>query len=217
MGVDGIKTEAHLSKDCAVILRFLPFLVIEEKKVAIKELKLRTIKKVMVEDGEPIPTLREMFEDCGDKIRYNFDIRDIGTGKQIIDVAEEYGLLEKTEITKPVSYQHPFDTLLKPLRDKNKDIILINSLFSENQIMRDNYALLDQMKALNVQVVNLNHQRFNLDLFKRVKKVGFKFYVWGIRFQRFLEKYYTLNYEGDYIDGIYSSSPEKLIELRNRL
>ena len=33
MGVDGIKTEAHLSKDVFVILRFLPFLIINGEKI----------------------------------------------------------------------------------------------------------------------------------------------------------------------------------------
>jgi len=216
MGVDGIKTEAHLSKDGYILLRFLPFLIIEEKKVAINELKLNTIKKVKLENGEPIPTLREIFEDFGDKIRYNFDIRDVDTGKKIIDVAEKYGLLEKTEITKPVSYQYPFETLLKPLRGKNKDIILINSLYSEKQIMQDNYLLLEQMKALDIQVVNLSHHRFNLDIFKRVKKAGFKFYVWGVLFKYFLKKYYNLRCEGGFIDGIYSFFPEKLIEIKTK-
>ena len=214
IGVDGIKTEAHLSHDGCVILRFLPYLIIEEKKVSISDLIISAIKDVKVENDEPVPTLRETFEDCGDKVRYNFDIWDYETGKIIIDIAEEYNLLEKIELTKPANYKHPFETLLKPLREKNKDIILINSLFSETQITQDNYLLLDQMKTLNVQVVNLRYQSFNLELFNRVKKASFNFYVWGVRELSFMKKFYNLNYKGEHIDGIYSSFPEKLIDLR---
>ena len=162
MDVDGIKTEAQLSKDEVVLLRFLPYLVIKGKKTLIKELKLKDIKLFKLENGESIPTLQEMFEMFGNKIRYNFDIFKVETGKKIIEVAKQYDLIENIELTKPVAYTGSFDSLLKPLREKNEDIILINSLFSDKQITHNNYTLLDQMKKLNVQVINLNHHRFNL-------------------------------------------------------
>lgn len=214
MGVDGIKTEAQLSKDGVVILRFLPFLIVEGKKIPIKELKLKDIKLFKLENGESIPTLEEMFKMFNDKIRYNFDIFKIETGIKIIEIAEKYNLIEKIEITKPVAHTGSIDSLLKPLREKNKDVILINSLFSDTQITQENYSLLDQMKKLNVQVVNLNHHRFNFEIFKHVKKAGFKFYVWGVLFRYFMKKYLNLNFEGNKIDGIYTNFPDKLVQLR---
>ena len=45
MGVDGIKTEAQLSKDGVVLLRFFPFLVIKGKKTPINELNLEEINR----------------------------------------------------------------------------------------------------------------------------------------------------------------------------
>jgi glycerophosphoryl diester phosphodiesterase len=217
MGVDGIKTEALLSKDDFVILRFLPFLIINGEKTRINELNLEDIKEIKLENNESIPTLNEMFEQCKDKIRYNFDIRNVETGKKIIDLALEYDLLENVELTRPVSYTKPFYTLLKPLREKNRDIILINSLYSDKQITHDHYTLLDQMKKIEIQVVNLNHHRFNLEVFKRVKKMGLKFYVWGVLFRYFMKKYLTLNYKGKGIDGIYTNYPDKLVQLRKLL
>ena len=216
MGVDGIKTEAQLSKDGIVFLRFLPFLVIDGKKIPIKELSFKDIKFYKLENGESIPTLEEMFEMFNDKIRYNFDIFKVETGIKVIEVAEQYDLIENIELTKPVAFTGSFDSLLKPLREKNKDVILINSIFSDKQITRDNYVLLDQMKKLNVQVINLNHHRFNLEVFKRVKKAGFKFYVWGVLFRYFMKKYLNLNYNGQIIDGIYTNFPDKLVELREK-
>ena len=217
IGVDGIKTEARLSRDGEVILRFLPFIIINGNKILLKEANLEMIKQVKLEDNEEIPTLHEMFEEFNDKIRYNFDIWNVETGIKIIDVAKEYHLLKKVEITKPASYRHSFQDLFKPLREKSRDVTLINSLFSEKQIMQDNYALLEQMKELNVQVVNLSHHRFNLDIFLRVKKTGFKFYVWAVLFKYFMKKYLNLNQEGETIDGIYTNSPDKLVKLRKNM
>ncbi|HEC40799.1 MAG TPA: hypothetical protein ENI29_21325 [bacterium] len=77
--------------------------------------------------------------------------------------------------------------------------------------------MLDQMKKLKVQVINLNHHRFNLDIFKRVKRAGFKFYLWGVLFKHFMKKYLNLSYEGEFIDGIYTNYPDKLVELRSEV
>ena len=104
MGVDGIKTEAQLSKDGIIILRFYPFTIIDGKKIRINDLNLKEIKQIKLENDESIPTLYEMFEEFKDRIRYNFDIRDVKTGSKIIDLALDYDLLEKVEITRPVGY-----------------------------------------------------------------------------------------------------------------
>ena len=216
MGVDGIKTEAQLLKDGEVILKFYPFIFIEGKKTLLKELNLDDIKQVKLENNESIPTLRNMFEEFNDRIRYNFDIFSVETGLKIIDIADEYGLLDKVEISKPVAYRGTNESLFKPLRDRNKDFTLVCSLFSDKQILQNNYRLLTQMKEMNVQVINLNHHRFDLEIFNRVKKAGFKFYLWAVLFKYFMRKYLKLNYNGHIIDGLYTNFPDKLVELREK-
>lgn len=217
MGVDGIKTEAQTTSDGEVILKFFPYINIGGKKTKIRDLQIKAIKQVKLENGESIPTLRELFNAFGDKIRYNFDIFTVETGLHIIDVAGEYGLLNKIEITKPVAHTKSAESLFKPLKRRYKDIKLICSLFSDAQISQDNYSLLNKMKKLKVQVINLNHHRFNLDIFRRVKKAGFKFYLWGVLFKHFMKKYLALSYEGENVDGIYTNYPDKLIEVRNTI
>lgn len=155
-----------------------------------------------------------MFETFKDKIRYNFDVFKVETGLKIIDIAKQYDLIDKIEITKPATYRKSFDSLLKPLREKNERITLVNSLYSDKQIIQDNFLLLDQMKKLNIQVVNLCHHRFNHEIFRRVKKDGFKLYLWAVLFKYFMKKYLNLKYEGKVVDGIYTNYPDKLIKLR---
>jgi glycerophosphoryl diester phosphodiesterase len=217
IGVDGIKTEAQLTKDGEIILQFLPFLVMENKKSFIQDLNLDTIKRVELENGESIPTLKEMFKAFNDKIRYNFDIFTVETGLKIIEVAEEYNLIDKVEITKPVGHTKSADSLFKPLRKRNNDITLVCSLYSDKQISDNNYRHLDHMKELDVQVINLAHHRFNLEVFSQVKKAGFKFYLWSVLFKYFMRKYMNLDYKGYTIDGIYTNYPDKLIKLRSEI
>ncbi|MHA2035818.1 MAG: glycerophosphodiester phosphodiesterase [Promethearchaeota archaeon] len=217
MGVDGIKSEAQLTKDGDIILQFLPFLVIENKKNFIQDLNLETIKQVKLENDESIPTLNEIFEAFGDKIRYNFDIFQVETGLKIIEVAEEYDLIDKVEITKPVAHTKSAESLFKPLRQKSRDITLICSLYSDKQIYENNYRHLELMKELGVNVINLAHHRFNLEVFSQVKKAGFKFYLWSVLFKYFMRKYMNLDYNGYTIDGIYTNYPDKLVKLRSEI
>ena len=215
MGVDGIKTEAQLTNDGEVILQFFPFAVIDGKKNLIQEMDLKTIKQVKLENDESIPTLYELFETFKNKIRYNFDIFKVETGLKIIEIAKEYDLVHNVEITKPVAHTKSAVSLFKPLRKKSRDITFVCSLFSDKQISENEYQLLHNMKKLKVQVINLNHHRFNLDVFKRVKKEGFKFYLWAVLFKYFMKKYLFLDHKGHGIDGIFTNFPDKLVEVRS--
>ncbi|MHA2392143.1 MAG: glycerophosphodiester phosphodiesterase [Promethearchaeota archaeon] len=217
MGVDGVKTEAQLTKDNEIVLKFLPFVVINGKKTLIRDLSLNSIKKVKLENGEPIPTLQEMFKAFNDKIRYNFDIFQPETGENIIEVAQDYNLIEKIELTKPVALTKSPDILFKPLRKKSKDVTLICSFFSDKQISVDDYKLLKDMRKLDVQVINLNHHRFNFEVFKRIKDAGLDFYLWGVLFKYFMRKYLKLTYKDYIIDGIYTNYPDKLVNLRSEI
>jgi glycerophosphoryl diester phosphodiesterase len=217
MGVDGIKTEAQLLNDGEIVLKFLPFVIIEGNKLLLKDLNLEDIKHLRLGNNESILILHNLFDEFKDRIRYNFDIFGVETGLKIIDIAEEYGLLDNIEITKPVAHTKAAETLFEPLRKRYKDIKLVCSLFSDTQISQENYKLLDKMEKLHIQVLNLNHHRFNLEVFKRVKRAGFKFYLWGVLFKYFMRKYLTLSYKGKIVDGIYTNYPDKLINLRNSI
>ena len=217
MGVDGIKTEAQLAKDGEIFLQFLPYILNEGQKRLIKDIDYETIKHIKLENGESIPTLHDLFKTFKDKIKYNFDIFKVETGIQIIEIATEYNLVDKVEITKPVAHTKSAESLFKPLREKSKEVTLICSLFSDTQISEDDYGLLKHMKELDVQVINLNHHRFNLEIFNQVKEAGFRFYLWGVLFKFFMRKYLKLSYKGQKIDGIYTNYPDKLVKLRSKM
>ncbi len=217
MGVDGIKTEAQLTKDEEIVLHFLPFIVHKNRKNFIQEVSLDIVKQVQLENDESIPTLTDMFKVFGDKIRYNFDIFRVETGLKIIEVAENYNLIDNVEITKPVGHTKSAESLFKPLRKRSREVTLVCSLYSDIQISENNYRHLDLMKELDVQVINLAHHRFNLEVFTQVKKAGFKFYLWSVLFKYFMRKYLNLDYRGYRVDGIYTNYPDKLVELRSEI
>jgi hypothetical protein len=73
------------------------------------------------------------------------------------------------------------------------------------------------MRDLDIQVINVNHNYSNFELFKMVKDKGLKYYVWGVLFRRSFEKFLKMKYDGECIDGMMSNLPDRLIQMRNEI
>ena len=216
MGVDGIKTEPKLSKEGEVVLSFFNTLKINREEVPIKELTIEEIKKFKLENSESIPTLREVFEAFeSNNIKYNFDIANPEEGIQIIKTAKEYGLVDHIELAKPSTRSDPLNDFFTEIRNFDKNVMLNNSVLYKHLEIEDKHLELEDMRKLNIKGINVNYNFANYDLFKRVKELGFKFYVWGILFKRQMKKFLTMKYNGEYIDAIMSNQPDRLIKFRD--
>ena len=218
MGVDGIKTEARLTKDGVVVLCFYNDLEKNGEHLPINQLTLQDIKNYPYEGNETIPTLREFFEIFHEyDIRYNFDITEPDVGIEIIKIAREFGLIDRVEITKPAVYPYPLHTIFAKIRDFDDKVTLINSVFLKHSVINEETIELEAMRELDVQAVNLKFDYANYEIFKMVKKLGFKFYVWDILFRRSMEKFLRMNYNNNRVDAIYSNLPERLLSIRDEI
>jgi len=120
-GVDGIKTEANLTKDGSIALIFPRNFRLNGEVKKISEVTLEEVKTVKLANGEAIPTLTELFEKFGDyDLFFNFDVWDLKTGEKIIETAKKFHLVDRIEIAKPATSRQSFDDFLNPLRQKNK-------------------------------------------------------------------------------------------------
>ncbi len=73
------------------------------------------------------------------------------------------------------------------------------------------------MRKLNIQGINVNFNYANYELFKKVKEEGFKFYIWGILFERSIKNFLGMKYNGEYVDAIFSNLPERVIKMRDEI
>jgi hypothetical protein len=218
MGVDGIKTEAKISKDKEIFLTFEQSLNINDKYVPINELKSYEIKEFKLENGKSIPTLRELFSEFKDyKIRYNFDINAPEIGIRIIEIAKEFKMVEKIEIAKPSIYPKPLPKIFSMIRKFDKDVKLVNSIFLKYPNINENHLELDSMRDLDIKAINVNYLYANFELFKKILDNRFEFYIWGVIFDRNMKKFLKMNYRGRYIDAMMSNFPIKLLNLRNKI
>lgn len=215
MGVDGLKSEAKLSKEGEVFLSFNRNLKKYGADTPLQELSVDEIKKFKFENGESIPTLREVFEALeGYNLKYNFDITRSVEGIRIIETAKDYGLIDRIELAKPSTYPGSLSNLFTAIRNFDKRVTFINSVSLKYSLIDNKSLDLDEMKRLNIEGVNVNYHFVNADLFKKIKDLGFKFYVWGILFKRSIIKFLKMKYHNNYIDGIMSNQPDRLIKLR---
>ena len=218
MGVDGIKTEAQLSKDREVFLTFQQSLKTNGETIPVNELDSYKIKKYKLENGDSIPTLPELFNKFKKyKIRYNFDIKTPEIGIRIIEIARELNVIDKIEIAKTSMDPSPLPKIFSKIREFDKNVTLINSIFLKYSIIEENHLEFEDMKKLNVQGINVNYNFANFELFKKVINKGFKFYVWGVLFNRSMEKFLKMNYQGRCIDAMMSNFPARLVKLRNKI
>ena len=218
IGVDGIKTEAQLSKDGEIFLTFYQSLKFNGEDKPIKELDSSEIKKFKLENGESIPSLSELFNEFQDyDIRYNFDISTPEIGIRIIEIAEDYNLIDKVELAKTATDSSSLPLIFSKIRETNNRITLINSIFLKHSNIDEEHFDLENMRKLNVNVINVNYNFVNFELFKKVKDAGFKLYVWGVLFKRTMKKFLKMEYKGQAVDAIYSNFPERLVNLRNEI
>ena len=216
MGVDGIKTETKLSKEGEIVLSYFNTLNINGEDVPIQELTIEEIKKFKLENNETIPTLREVlevFESYGTK--YNFDIANTEEGIGIIRTAKEYGLVDHIELSKPSTRSDSLSNFFTEIRNFDKNVTLINSVFVKHTVIEDKHLELEDMRKLNIKAFNINYNLANFELFKRVKEHGFKICVWGILFKRSMKNFLTMKYNGEYIDAIMPNQPDRLVNFRN--
>lgn len=216
IGVDGIKTEAKLSKEGEIVLSFYKTLKKNGEYIPIQDLTIEEIKRFKIENNESIPTLREVFEtfDRYD-IKYNIDIMRPEVGIKIIETAKEYGLANRIELAKPSIHPDSLSKFFTEIRNFDKNISLINSVSLKYFDIKDENLEIEDMRKLGIEGINVNFNFVNFDLFKRVKDLGFKFYVWGVLFKRSMQKFLSMKYNGKYIDAIMSNQPDRLVKFRN--
>lgn len=212
MGVDGIETDAYLSKDEQIVLFHDYFVEKDGKKIEIKKLTLKEIKETSLKGNKTIPTLGEVFDVFKSKnIKYSIDLKGNNVGFKIIKLAKEYNILEKVELVGNNFY------LLSRIRAREKDVKLIYSISERHPIIAEKDLKFNKMNKLNIYGFNIRNIQAKLNFFKQIKNAGFGFYVWAVDTRLSMKRFLKMNYNGKYVDAIYTNYPDILLELRDKI
>ncbi len=209
-----IETDLQLTKDNKLICYHDHHIKIDSEWYDIKKLTLVELKNIKFEDNREIPTTNEVFtalENYANDLRYSCDIRDIKTGLKLIDIATEFDILDKIEIT-----ERNHNVLLK-LREYNKKIKLVHTLTDKISGINDNIVDVEVLKDLNIEAINIQSWRANIKNLKKIIDFGFKCYVWGVNSKSRMKKVLNLTYNGEVVSAIYTDYPDILVKLRKEI
>jgi len=205
-----IETDLQLTKDNKLICYHDHHIKIDSEWYDIKKLTLVELKNIKFEDNREIPTTIEVFnalENYANDLRYSCDVRDIKTGLKLIDIATEFDILDKIEIT-----ERNHNVLLK-LREYNKKIKLVHTLLDKISSINDNIVDVEILKDLKIEAINIQSWRANNKNLKQIINFGFKCYVWGVNSKSRMKKVLKLTYNGEGVSGIYTDYPDILVKL----
>lgn len=212
MGVDGIETDAHLSKDGQIVLFHDYFVEKDGKKIEINKLTLKQIKEIRLEENKKIPTLGEVFDIFKSKnIKYSIDLKDNNVGFKIIRLAREYNILEKVELVGNNFY------LFSKIRKIEKEAKLIYSISERHPIIEEKDLKFNKMNKLKIYGFNIRNIQAKMNFFMQIKNAGFSFYIWGVDTQFYMKRFLKMNYNGKNVDAIYTNYPDILLELRDKI
>jgi glycerophosphoryl diester phosphodiesterase len=205
-----IETDLQLTKDNKLVCYHDHSIKIDSKWYNIKKLTLVELKNIKFKDNREIPTTIEVFnalEKYANDLRYSCDIRDLKTGLKLIDIATEFDILDKIEIT-----ERNYNTLLK-LREYNKKIKLVHTLSESITSINDNVVNIEKLKDLKIEAINIKSWRANINNLKQIIDFGFKCYVWGVNSKSRMKKVLSLTYNGEVVSAIYTDYPDILVKL----
>lgn len=210
----GIETDLQLTKDKELVCFHDNFIKIDSMSYDLKNFTLEELQNIKFHDNRKIPTVKELFsvfKKDNNYLRYSCDIRGKKAGFRLIDIAEDYNILEKLEITERKLFN------LSSLRKYCNKIKLVYTLQEDISKINNKTVNFNELNDSKVEALNIVSWRTSFNNFKEVIDAGFKCYVWGVNRKSRMKRILRMRYYDEKVDSIYTDYPDMLINLRNEI
>jgi glycerophosphoryl diester phosphodiesterase len=207
----GIETDVQLTKDNKLICFHDPYFQLTNNSYIVKDLTLEELRYIKFKDNRIIPTLDDVFQNFRSKnVRYSFDIAKADVGIGVINLAKQYKILDKIEITDLRM------RVLKRLRKHDKDVKLVHTLPFNILRINDRNLNFKELIKNNIHAINLKSERIrDKENFNLIVENGLKCYVWGVNSKFRMKSVLKLEHEGEIVDAIYTDYPDLFIKYRD--
>ena len=159
---------------------------------AVNELTLEQIQKLVTDKDEHIPTLDDVLDSIGKKVKVLVELKEVGTEKQVLDMIQQKGLTDNVIL---VSFH---EEVLKKIRELNQTITTgLIYVRHKNPVQ----AALDLKATYLLSLYSFTHSA-NI---KKAHENGLKVIVWTINKKEEVEEYKKKG-----VDGIASDRPDIL-------
>jgi glycerophosphoryl diester phosphodiesterase len=195
IGVDAVEIDVHLSKDQEIV-------VIHDSTLdrttngtgMVKSYTLKEMKKLDAGKGETIPTLQEVIDLIGDKVRLVIELKEEGTEGTVVELIKRNSFVDNVYV---ISFWHRFIKTVKEIDDRIKTGVLLVGCPVDTCIAAQAFAdaLVMRYDFVDRQFVEIAHKK------------GTKVFIWNIDDRHLVKPYADMG-----VDGIGSNDPRVLVE-----
>ncbi len=195
IGVDAVEIDVRLSEDKEIV-------VIHDSTVdrttngtgPVSSYALKEIKKLDAGKGERIPTLDEVVDLIGNKVRLVIELKEEGTERKVVKLIKRNNLYDNVYV---ISFWHSLVKAVKKMDSRIKTGVLLVGCPVDACIATraSANALVMKYTFVNRKFVQIAH------------KEGLKVFIWNIDDQQLLKAYDDMR-----VDGIGSNDPRVLVE-----
>jgi glycerophosphoryl diester phosphodiesterase len=195
IGVDAVEIDVHLSKDEEVVV--IHDETLDRTTNGTGPVKKRTLEELKMLDagkGEKIPTLQEVMDFVGDKMRLVIELKEAGAEGKVVELIKNNAAVSHVYV---ISFWHRLVQAVKSLEGTIKtgvllvgcpvDLAVASNAFADALVMR--YSFVDE------RFVKMAHKK------------GLKVFIWNIDDPDLLEPYVAMG-----VDGIGSNDPRVLVD-----
>ncbi|MHA2036735.1 MAG: glycerophosphodiester phosphodiesterase [Promethearchaeota archaeon] len=206
----GIEADVQLTKDNKLICFHDPYINIEGEICLIKNMTLKEFRALQFGDNREIPLAEEVFvnfKDAPNTLRYSFDIIDKNSGFELLKLARDASLLKKIEITDRRLI------LLSSLRRKYESSNLVYTLIETLKVINSETVNINKLRKLSINAINIRCKGNIKELFRDVIDNGLKCYIWGVNTKSNMKKIIKMRYKDEIVSAIYTDYPDILLNL----
>lgn len=215
IGADGLETDCWLSGDKkTVILNHGQNLQVLPDTISrpIAKLSVEEIRRVILPNGENVPTLKEFFERFhnkktarGEMLKFSIDLQDNQVYKAVISLLEDYELMDRVVLC-------GWNLInLNRVRKFNPQVKLVASNL-QNQLSTESLALDPKIEMLKLYAFNIRAENFEPHMKDVLNSAELKFFLWDLHTKKDIEKY--LKFQPD---AIYSNFPDLAAKIASEM
>ncbi len=208
----GIESDVQLTKDNKLICFHDPFFIIGFNSYVVSKMTLKEIKSIKFADNRKIPLLNEVYENFKEEsntIRYSFDIANRKAGIELLNMSNNFSLLNNIEITDRRLL------VLSLLRKENNYSKLVYTLPENINQISDKTINLERLRNLNIDVINVRCRRKIEKLFESIVDNGLKCYIWGVNTKENMKRVIKMRHNDEIASAIYTDYPDILLNFIN--
>jgi len=193
LGVDAVELDVRKTKDNElVVIHNADVNKTTDGTGSVNELTLDEIKRLVTEKGEKVPTLAEVLDFVGKRVKILIELKEVGIEEQVLGLISQKGLMDNVII---VSFH---EEVLQRVRELNAEVatglIYVNhkNPIQSAQDLKANYLLSLYRFTHSINV-------------KKAHEKGLKVIVWTINSKEEVAEYMKKG-----VDGIASDRPDIL-------